>query len=131
MEEFWKAAALVLLSVILGLAVGKREKDIAALLSIAACCMVAVVLLSYIRPVLDLVWELEAIANLQDGFLSIVLKAVGITFIAELAGMICKDAGNETLGKTVQMLGSAAIVSFSIPIVRAFLSMIQEILGQL
>lgn len=131
MAEFWKAAAAVLLTVVLGLAIGKQEKDISALLSMAVCCMIGVIAISYLEPVLDLLRELESLGELQGGMLGILLKAVGITLVAEIAGMICTDAGNGSLAKTLQLLGSAVILYLSIPIFHAFLTLIREILGEL
>ena len=131
MTEFWKAAAMILIAVVLGLAVGKREKDISVLLTMAVCCMTAMIAVSYLEPVLDFLWELESVGNIQKGFLGILLKAVGIALIAEVAGMICSDAGNGSLGKTLQMLGSVVILYLSIPINNALLTLIREILGEL
>lgn len=130
MDEFWKASAAVLLTVVLVLALGKREKDISVLLTMAVCCMVTAVAMSYLEPVLDLLWEVEAMANVQDGMMEILMKAVGIGLVVEIAGMICSDAGNSSLGKTIQMLGTVVILSLSIPLFRGFLTLIQEILGQ-
>ena len=131
METFWKAAAIVLITVILGLAVGKQEKDIAALLTMTGCCLLGIFAVSYLEPVLDLLRELESVGQLQSGMLGILLKAVGIALTAEIAGMICADAGNGSLGKTLQLLGSAVILYLSIPIFQAFLTLIREILGEL
>ncbi len=122
---------MILIAVVLGLAVGKREKDISVLLTMAACCMTAMIAVSYLEPVLDFLWELESVGNIQKGFLGILLKAVGIALIAEVAGMICSDAGNGSLGKTLQMLGSVVILYLSIPIYNALLTLIREILGEL
>lgn len=122
---------MILIAVVLGLAVGKREKDISVLLTMAVCCMTAMIAVSYLEPVLDFLWELESVGNIQKGFLGILLKAVGIALIAEVAGMICSDAGNGSLGKTLQMLGSEVILYLSIPIYNALLTLIREILGEL
>lgn len=131
MDGFWKASAAVLLTVVLVLALGKREKDISVLLTMAVCCMVTAVAMSYLEPVLDLLWEVEAMANVQDGMIEILMKAVGIGLVVEIAGMICSDAGNSSLGKTIQLLGTVVILSLSIPLFRGFLTLIQEILGQI
>ncbi len=120
----------MLLTVILGLALGKQEKDIAVLLVMAACCMVCVITVSYLEPVLDLLRELESLGEMQGGMLGILLKAVGIALVSEIAGMICSDAGNGSLAKTLQMLSSAAILYLSIPIVQALLTLIREIRGE-
>lgn len=131
MDEFWKATAAILLTVILTLAVGKQEKDISALLSMAVCCLVGVVALSYLKPVLELMEELGELGKVSGGTLEILMKAVGIALVSELAGMLCSDAGNGSLGKMLQMLGSAAILFLSIPLFRALLTLIQEILGEI
>ncbi len=129
MDGFWKAAAAILLTVILALAVGKQEKDISVLLSMAVCCLAGVVAISYLEPVVDLMRELGELGEVSGNTLGILMKAVGIALVSEIAGMLCSDAGNGSLGKMLQMLGSAAILYLSIPIFRGLLTLIQEILG--
>ena len=131
MDGFWKASAVVLITVILCLAIGKQEKDIAAILSMTACCIAAIAAVSYLEPVFDLLRELEEIGDIQSGTLGLLLKAVGIALVSELAGMVCSDAGNGSLGKTLQVLGSAAILYLSIPMFQALLTLIRDILGEL
>ena len=131
MGYFWKATAAVLIAVVLGLTLEKQGKDFSVLLTMAVCCMVAAAAFSYLEPVLDFLWELEEMASVQGEMLSLLLKAVGIGLVSELAAMICTDGGNASLGKQLQMLGGAAILYISLPIFRSMLSLIQEILGQL
>lgn len=131
MDIFWKATAGVLLTVILTLSVGKKEKDISILLSMAACCLVGIIAVSYLEPVMDVVWELGDMGQLQGDTIRILMKAVGIALVSEIAGMFCADAGNGSLGKILQMLGSAAILYLSIPIFRSLLTLIREILGEI
>ena len=109
MSLFWKAAAAVLLAVVLGLSLGK-QKDIGVLLTMAVCCMVTMIAISYLEPVLDFLRELETLGDLQGDMLGILLKAVGIGLVSEIAGLVCTDAGNGSLGKTLQMLGSAVMM---------------------
>lgn len=131
MELYWKTAAAVLLAAILGLALSKQEKDIAVLLAMAVCAMAGVVLAQYLVPVLDFLWELEDLGGLQEGMLGILIKALGISLVTQIAGWICADAGNGSLGAMVQILGSAVILNLSLPIFRGFITLIQEILGAL
>lgn len=131
MGSFWKATAAILLTVIFILALGKQEKDISALLGMAACCLVGVIAISYLEPVVDLLWELGELGEISGSTLGILMKAVGIALVSEIAGMLCSDSGSASLGKMLQMLGSAAILYLSIPIFRALLTLIQEILGEI
>ena len=131
MSDFWKTVAVALVAVILGLAVEKGEKDIAAVLGVMVCCIAAGVAVNYLEPVLDLLWELQQLCNLPDGLLSVLIKAVGIALVAELSATVCTDAGNASLGKMLQILGGAAVLSLSVPMFRALMTMIREMIGEL
>lgn len=129
MDIFWKATGLSLIIIILVLGIGKSEFSV--LLSIAGCCMVAASAVSFLKPVWELIWEIEAVGELQDGMLRILLKAAGISLVSELAGVICADAGNGALSKTLHLLSCAVILYLSIPVIRTLVTLIQDILGVL
>lgn len=128
MEQFWKVAGGALLVTVLGLAVGKKEKDLAAVLSMAACAMAAAVALGYIKSILDFVWELQELSQMGAGILGCLLKALGVGIVSQVAASLCADGGNAALGKTVQLLGCVVILYLSLPIFREMLKVIQEIL---
>lgn len=131
MDIFLKTVAIILVTVILTLFLGKWEKDMALILSIAACCIAAAAALSYLKPIVSLLTDLESIGNLQNGMLGILIKAVGITLTAEIASTICADAGNGSLAKVVQLLGSGTVLYLAIPIFRSVLNVLTEIIGEL
>ena len=128
MELFMKAAGAALIASILGLFLSKQAKDMQILLVIAGCCMVAGIAATYLRPVLELLEELQALGNLNPEMIGILIKAAGIGLVSELACMICKDAGNGSLGKTVQIMGSAVVLYLAIPVFRGLLELVQGIL---
>lgn len=131
MGLFWKAAAVCLMTVILGAAIGKRDKDFYVLLSIAGCVLIAGFAAVYLRPVVAFLEELEQLGNLRNDMLAILLKAVGIGLVAEIASVVCTDSGNAGLGKMIQLIGSLTILWLSIPVFRSLLDLVQSILGNL
>ena len=131
MELFWKAIAVSLLTVILGAVMGKKDKDISVLLSIAGCVLVAGFTAVYLSPVVRFLGELESMGNLRRDLLGILLKAVGIGLMAEIAAVVCSDSGNAGLGKMIQLIGSVVILWLSIPVFQALLDLVQTILGEL
>ena len=131
MDTFLKAAGIALLTTVLCLAIGKTEKDFSVLLAMMVCCILAVIAVSYLEPVLDFLWELNSLGELQSNVLEVLLKAVGIALTAELAGKICTDAGNGSLCKILQLLGTTAILYISIPVFRCLLTLIRDVLGEL
>lgn len=130
MELFWKGAAGLLLTAVLSLAVGKGERDIAQILTAIACSMGIMVGICYLEPVMELVWELQRMGDLQADSLGILLKAAGIALVAEVGSNLCTDAGNSALGKTFQMMASMVILYLSIPLFRTLLALLRDIMGE-
>lgn len=131
MVLFWKAAAAALITVILGLALGKQSQDISLMLTMAASTMLCVLALTFLEPVLEFLWELEELCGLQEDMLVILLKAAGIGLVTQIAALICTDSGNASLGKTLNILGTGVILYLSLPILRSMLELIRKILGEL
>jgi stage III sporulation protein AD len=69
--------------------------------------------------------------KLNTDLLAVILKTVGIGIVGELATLICTDAGNTALAKTVQILTTAMILWLSIPLFESLLDLVQAILGEL
>jgi len=128
-DIFIKAAAGIFIAVILGLTLAKQGKDISLLLTVLVCCMVVTAAVTYLQPVIAFLERLRTLGNLEQDMCQILLKAVGIGLIAELMTLICNDAGNTSLGKTLQILATAVIVWLSIPMLDALLELIDGILG--
>lgn len=131
MDDFWKTTALVLLTVILSLSLDKTERDISAVMGIIALCIAACAAVTILNPVLNYLVELQRLFHLPDDLISILLKAVGIALVAELSASICADAGNASLGKMLQILGGAAVLTLSVPMFRTLMTIIKEMIGGL
>ena len=61
----------------------------------------------------------------------ILMKSTGIGIITEIANLVCKDAGNESMGKSMQLLGTAVILYLSLPLFQTLIELLQKILGEL
>ena len=131
MELFWKAIAVSLLTVILGVVTGKQNKDISLLLSITGCVIIASLAAVYLSPVISFLEEMEQLGNLRSDMLGVLLKAAGIGMVTEIAASVCGDNGNAGVSKMIQLIGSVVIFWISIPVFRALLDLIQTILGEL
>lgn len=131
MDIFLKTTGGILVSVVLALAVGKREKDIAILLSMAVCCMSLLSAAYFLQPVVDFLYELGQWGDLSRGGIASLLKIAGIGLVTEISVLICQDGGNASLGKSLQITGCAAMLYFAIPMFEMLLEIIRSILGEL
>lgn len=129
MDIFLKVTAGVLITAFLSLVMGRNSTGISLLLTIFVCSLVVIVALSYFRPVVDLLHRLVQIGQLGNDLLSILLKIVGISLISQIAGFICIDTGNQTLGKALQIITTAAILCVCVPLLEQILQLIENVLG--
>ena len=129
MDMFWKVAAGILTALILWINLSKSNKDISVLMTMAVCAMAIIASVSFLRPIIDFIKRLQSIGKLDRDLLSVVLKVVGIGIVTEIAVMICKDAGNESMGKTLQFVSAAVVLWMAIPVFERLLSLLDRILG--
>lgn len=131
MDLFLKAVAAALITSVVGLVLAKQGKDMFLLLTLAACAMIGAAAFAYLKPVISFIRKLANMTTLNLELLSVIIKTVGIGMVGELAGLVCTDAGNAALAKTIQILTTAMILWLSIPLFESLLDLVQTILGEL
>lgn len=131
MDLFLKAVAAALITAVIGLVLARQGKDMFLLLTLAACAMIGAVAFTYLKSVISFLQRLTEMTKLNTDLLAVILKTVGIGLVGELAGLICSDAGNAALAKSIQILTTAVILWLSIPLFESLLDLVQAILGEL
>ena len=129
MNVFLKAIAGVFISLILWLCLEKSEKNISLLLTLAACVLLLASAVSLLNPVITFVEKLRQVGELNKEYIKVILKVVGVGLISEISALICKDAGNESLGKALQIMSAVIVLLLSIHIFEKLLELLNDILG--
>lgn len=126
-----KAISCATVTLILSLIIPADRKEIKVVIGVVACSMIAASALTYIEPIADFVDQVKSISNLSSEMIKILWKVVGVGVLTEIAGLICKDFGNGTLDKMMQLLGSAAILWLTIPLFQEFMDLIENVLERM
>lgn len=129
MATFLQATGAALVGVVLCMMRSTKGKETGLLLSMGVCCMLCLVAMQYLQPVIAFLEQLEELGGLDENLVGILLKAAGIGFLSEIAGLVCEDAGNKSMGKALQILGTGVILWLSIPLFQSLLDLISQILG--
>lgn len=128
MDFIWKAAAMALLCMVLYHILAKKDKDIASVLTVAACCLIVIGALAYLEPIVSFLEQIQELGEFDFSFLNILLKAVGIGLLTEITALLCSDMGNSALGKTLQIAATAVILWLALPLFTELLSLMAEIM---
>ena len=129
MTGFWQGISLSIIAAVLVIIMGKHSGELSMVLVIGCGCMLIMLALRYLEPVLDLFGRLQEMSNLDNTTLKILVKTVGVGLVTEIAHLICIDSGNASLGKGVQILGSAVMLWLSLPLIEQMLDLVENVMG--
>ena len=130
MDTVLRTIAGVMLALILRFTLSKQGKDMTVVLTVAVCCMVVTVAISFLDPVVDFFSLLRSVGDLDSDIMGIILKCTGISLIAEIAGLICSDSGFGAMGKAIKILAVAAVLWLSLPLMTSLVEMLQSVMGE-
>lgn len=81
-----------------------------------------------LKGILEVFRQLETYIKINPVYRVTLLKMVGITYVAEFAAGICKDAGFGSLGNQIEIFGKLSILGISMPILLALFSTLEQFL---
>lgn len=121
-----QAAVLGIVAVALAVQIKSLRPEYSTYLILTAGLIIAVLGVSRLDVILETARTIGEYINMQQVYLGTLLKMVGITYIAEFASGICKDAGFSALGTQVEMFGKLSILVISAPVLLALLETLQR-----
>ena len=124
-----QAAVLGITAVALAVLLKPLRQEYSVYLILAAGLVIGFLSISRLELILDTVRAIGSQIRVKNIYLGTLLKMVGITYIAEFASGICRDAGFSALGTQVEMFGKLSILAVSAPVLQALLETLQVFLS--
>jgi stage III sporulation protein AD len=119
--EIWQIVGLALIVTVIGVLLRQFRPEIALQLTILAAIMIFLLILGKVKVIIELLQSLADKANVNSYYLQIVLKIVGISYLAEFGAQICRDAGEGALATKVEMAAKVSVLVLAIPIIAAIM----------
>lgn len=107
--------------------VGKAEYGI--YVSVAAGILLFSFIVDRLSIFVSTMNQIATYIDMDAGYLSVMLKMIGITYIAEFSSGICRDAGYQTLAGQIEIFGKLTILALGMPVLTALLETIREFLS--
>ncbi len=124
-----QVAVLGITAVALAAQLKPLRPEYSVYLILAAGLTVGFLGISRLQLILDTAEQIGAYIKVKNIYLGTLLKMVGITYIAEFASGICKDAGFSALGTQIEMFGKLSILAVSAPVLLALLETLRGFLA--
>ena len=105
---------------------GKTEYGI--YMSVAVSIVLFLCIVDRLEIFVRTIDEISRYISVDTGYLSTMLKMIGITYISEFSSSICKDTGYQTIAVQIEVFSKLTILALGMPILLALLETIQEFL---
>lgn len=105
---------------------GKSEYGI--YVSLAVSLFLFLCMLSRLEIFVRTVKKITDYIKLDAGQMSILLKMAGVTYVAEFASGICKDAGYQNIAVQIEIFTKLTILAIGMPVLLSLLELIGDFL---
>ena len=126
--DILKIIGFIFIALFLYLLFQDKRGDLAILVLLCSGVMVFIYSIGQINEIITFLKSIAEKAGIDGLYLGVILKIIGIAYLASFCSEICKDAGAGTLASKVEFSGKLFILILAIPILMAVLNSILEIL---
>jgi len=127
--DMMKIGILGIVGILTALFIKDVKPQFAVFISMATCILIffyAIEKLTFLTQTLE---TLKNYIALKDSYLSILLKIIGITYIADFSSNVCKDAGYSAIAGQIEIFGKISIFVVSAPVLMALLDTIHDFMS--
>ncbi len=122
-----KVAIIGVMAVFLAIPLQKEKAEIGMLVILSACLILLSLSLGKIEEIVAMVHQVESYLGSASLYVGILLKMIGITYIAEFGANLCNDAGYHAVANQIEFYGRLMILAVSIPILMTLIDTISSI----
>lgn len=100
--------------------------EFGTVMSVAGAVAVLAIGLSRIEYLMDAIEELNRWLPIKATYIKLLLKMMGISFLAEFSANICKDAGCNAMAGQIELFGKISVLVTGMPVVLALFETLNE-----
>lgn len=106
---------------ILAMQFKQTHNEYVVIMGLAVTVIVFFSILTKVEVIVEAIQTIQSIMNVEAEYIEVILKMLGITYIAELSSNICKDSGYGSIASQIELFGKVTILALSMPILLALL----------
>lgn len=106
-----------------------QRPEIAIQISIITGVVVFLLIAGKLSAVIQLLDSISKKADISAGYLSTLIKIIGIAYIAEFGAEVCRDAGESAVASKVELAGKVVIILLAVPIITSLLEVVIKLMN--
>ena len=97
-------------------------------LSVAVMLLIFFYSAGRLGGILSVLEQIQTYFPVNEIYVRTLLKIVGVSYIAEFASHVCRDAGYGAVGSQIEIFGKLTVLAVSMPILTALLETLNDFL---
>lgn len=96
--------------------------------SIAASLLILLAVLGALGPLIELINELSEQAGADSVCIAVLMKALAVCFVTQLAADSCRDSGEGAIASKIELAGKIAVLLTAVPLFESILGVVKELI---
>ena len=124
MTEIIKITLVGIVGVFIAMPLKKYKPEYGMIIGYSISLIIFCYGMTQIEAVLGYFSTIKMYLGGGEGYLAVLLKVIGITYICEFGAGICKDAGYGAVAEQIEMIGKLSVIFAGVPILFAVVEQI-------
>lgn len=120
--------ALIIIALMLALSLKSKNPEISGMISVAICICIIFMCIDRISIIANTIKEITRFIKIDNIYISILIKLIGIAYICEFASGISKDAGYGAVATEIELMGKLSMLIISLPVLLHVIDTITNLL---
>ena len=107
------------------------ENDSRQLKTVLTLVVAVIFLLStvgFVSQIISAVSSLFDAAKIDDMYIKVIFKCLGVTYLTQFAADYCKDCGENAIASQVLLAGRISVLVISLPLFKAFVEIVKSLI---
>lgn len=127
--EIIRISVIGIVGIVLAMVVKEAKPEYSFYLTFAAGIAVLFFSAGRLSDLLGSIREIQQYLPIENTYMNLLLKMVGITYVGQFSASICRDAGYASVAGQIELFARLSVLAISMPILTALLETIHEFLG--
>lgn len=124
-----KVALIGVVAAILASWIKTVKAEYGVFVVLAAGMLIAFSIITKVETIVEELWFIQEYFSSYASYIKLLIKIIGITYLAEISSDLCKDAGAGALASQIELFGKLSILVLCMPIMTALLETVDYFLG--
>ena len=119
--------AIAIIGTLLAIVVKSENNTIRLMVALATGLLIFSSICPPLQALIGILEDTATKAGVGEGYFTVVLKVIGIAYLAQFGTQVCIDAGESAIAGKVELAGKVLIMATSAPVLTGLLELVMSL----